>query len=122
MSAQSAKLKKRERRKKAIRKTVCGDAERLRLSVYRSARHIYAQIIDDVSGKTVAAASTLSKELRGKLKSGGSVEAAKKVGKLLSKTAAKKKVTKIAFDRNGYKYHGRVKALSEAAREGGLEF
>lgn len=122
MGTRDIKLQKRERRKKSIRKVVDGTDERPRLSVYRSAANIYAQIIDDTSGNTLVAASTLNKELKGKLKNGGNVEAAKKVGELLSKLAKKKKVTKIAFDRNGYLYHGRVKALADAAREGGLEF
>ncbi|MBE9503348.1 MAG: 50S ribosomal protein L18 [Proteobacteria bacterium] len=122
MGIRDIKLQKRERRKKSIRKVIGGTAERPRLSVYRSATNIYAQIIDDTSGNTLVAVSTLNKELKGKLKNGGNVEAAQKVGELLSKLAKKRKVTKIAFDRNGYLYHGRVKALADAAREGGLEF
>ncbi len=122
MGTRDIKLQKRERRKKSIRKVIGGTAERPRLSVYRSATNIYAQIIDDTSGNTLVAVSTLNKELKGKLKNGGNVEAAQKVGELLSKLAKKRKVTKIAFDRNGYLYHGRVKALADAAREGGLEF
>ena len=122
MGTRDIKLQKRERRKKSIRKVISGTAERPRLSVFRSSTNIYAQIIDDSSGNTLVAASTLNKELKGKLKNGGNVEAAKKVGELISKLAKKKKVTKIAFDRNGYLYHGRVKALADSAREGGLEF
>jgi len=122
LGTSNVKLRKRERRKKSIRKVVSGSSDRPRLSVYRSATNIYAQIIDDASGRTIVAASTLSKELKEKLKNGGNVEAAKKVGELLSRFAKKKKVSRIAFDRNGYLYHGRVKALAEAAREGGLEF
>ncbi len=116
------KLQKRLKRKKSIRKRISGTSGRPRLCVYRSSRHIYAQVIDDTTGSTIAAASTLSKELKGKIDSTGTVDAARKVGELLAKAAKKKKVTKVAFDRNGFLYHGRVKALAEAAREGGLEF
>jgi len=112
----------RERRKLRIRKNVNGTAERLRLSVFRSARHIYAQVIDDTSGKTLAAASTLSKDLEGKLAEDNKVEAAKKVGMLIVKACKDKGITKIVFDRNGYLYHGRVSALAQAARDAGLEF
>ena len=112
----------RERRKLRIRKRVNGTAERPRLSVFRSARHIYAQIIDDASGTTLAAASTLSKELEGQLAEDNKVNAAKKVGKLIAKACKDKGITKIVFDRNGYLYHGRVSALAQAAREAGLEF
>ena len=112
----------RERRKPRIRKNVNGTAERPRLSVFRSARHIYAQVIDDTSGKTLAAASTLSKDLEGKLAEDNKVEAAKKVGTLIAKACKDKGITKIVFDRNGYLYHGRVSALAQAARDAGLEF
>ena len=112
----------RERRKLRIRKKVNGTAERPRLSVFRSARHIYAQVIDDTSGKTLAAASTLSKDLEGKLAEDNKVEAAKKVGTLIAKACKDKGITKIVFDRNGYLYHGRVSALAQAARDAGLEF
>ncbi len=122
MGSKSLKLKKRLKRKKSIRKRISGTSGRPRLCVYRSSRHIYAQVIDDTTGSTIAAASTLSKELKGKIDSTGTVDAARKVGELLAKAAKKKKVTKVAFDRNGFLYHGRVKALAEAAREGGLEF
>lgn len=114
--------RKRIKRKKSIRKSITGTSERPRLSVFRSATNIYAQIIDDSTGSTLAAASTLSKELKGKVKKGGNVEAAAKVGELISSLAKKKKVAKVAFDRNGFLYHGRVKALADAARDGGLEF
>jgi large subunit ribosomal protein L18 len=112
----------RERRKLRIRKNVNGTTERPRLSVFRSARHIYAQVIDDTSGKTLAAASTLSKDLDGQLEEGTKVDAAKKVGKLIAQACKDKGITKIVFDRNGYLYHGRVSALAQAAREAGLEF
>lgn len=95
---------------------------RPRLSVYRSSNHIYAQIIDDAAGHTLVAASTLEKELRGKLKTGGDASAAAEVGKLVAERAKQAGVTDVVFDRGPYIYHGRVKALAEAAREGGLQF
>jgi large subunit ribosomal protein L18 len=110
----------RLRRKKRVRKNVFGTAERPRLSVYRSLQHIYAQLIDDTAGRTLVEASTVSKEVRGSLKYGGNKEAAAKVGTLLAERAKAKGITAAAFDRNGYKYHGRVKALAEAVRKGGL--
>lgn len=116
------KIVGRERRKLRIRKRVNGTSERPRLSVFRSARHIYAQVIDDTSGKTIAAASTLSKDLEGQLAESTKVDAAKKVGQLIAKACKDKGITKIVFDRNGYLYHGRVSALAQAAREAGLEF
>ena len=95
---------------------------RPRLSVFRSSKHIYAQVIDDREGKTLASASSIEKTLRGKLKTGADVEAAKAVGALLADRAVKAGVGTVVFDRGGYIYHGRVKALAEAAREGGLSF
>jgi large subunit ribosomal protein L18 len=95
---------------------------RPRLSVFRSAKHIYAQVIDDEKGVTVAAASTLEKDLRGKLKSGANKEAAGEVGKLVAERAVAAGVERVVFDRGGYIFHGRVKALADAAREGGLTF
>ena len=95
---------------------------RLRLSVFRSGLHIYAQIIDDGVGNTIAAASTIDKSLKASLKSTSNIEAAKAVGKLIAERATAKGVKEVAFDRGGYKYHGRVKALADAAREGGLSF
>jgi large subunit ribosomal protein L18 len=103
----------------AIRKKSDG---RLRLSVYRSSLHIYAQIIDDVKGETIAAASTVDKDLKSKLKTGATVDAAKQVGKLIAERATAKGIKEVVFDRGGYIYHGRVKALADAAREGGLSF
>lgn len=99
-----------------------GGKGRPRLSVYRSGQNIYAQVIRDDEGKTVAAASTLDKDLRGKLKSGANIDAAKAVGELIAKRAQDAGVTEVVFDRGGYLYHGRVRALAEAAREGGLSF
>jgi len=105
-----------------VRKKVEGTPERPRLNVFRSLNHIYAQVIDDTTGNTIAAASTLDSALRGKLKSGGNKEAAKEVGKLIAQKAMDKGVKQVVFDRGGYLYHGRVKELAEAAREAGLEF
>jgi large subunit ribosomal protein L18 len=116
------KIVGRERRKLRIRNKVNGTAERPRLSVFRSARHIYAQVVDDVTGKTLAHASTLSKDLRGMLEQDNKVDAAKKVGALIAKICKSKKIDRVVFDRNGYLYHGRVSALAQAAREAGLEF
>lgn len=101
-----------------IRKKVSGTTERPRLAVFRSVSHIYAQVIDDVTGKTLAAASTLEKDLG--LKSGGNIEAAKTVGKTVAERAIAAGISQVVFDRGGYVYHGRVKALLDATREGGL--
>jgi len=116
------RLSGRLRRKLRVRKKVRGTEERPRLNVYRSLKHMYAQIIVDTRGETLVSASTLSRELRGKLKSTGNVEAAKEVGRLIAKKALEKGIKKVVFDRNGFLYHGRVKAVAEGAREGGLEF
>ena len=105
-----------------IRARLRGDAERPRLAVYRSLAHIYAQVIDDVAGKTLAAASTLDKDLRGSLKTGADTAAAALVGKLVAERASKAGVTEVVFDRGAFIYHGRIKALADAAREGGLTF
>jgi large subunit ribosomal protein L18 len=109
----------RKRVHKRIRRKVAGSTERPRLAVFRSVKHIYAQVIDDAVGHTLAAAS--SNEKNG-VKSGGNVAGAKAVGKLLAQRAQEKGVKSVVFDRGGYLYHGRVKALADAAREGGLEF
>ena len=109
----------RKRVHKRIRRKVAGSTERPRLAVFRSVKHIYAQVIDDAVGHTLAAAS--SNEKNG-IKSGGNVAGAKAVGKLLAERAKEKGVKSVVFDRGGYLYHGRVKALAEAAREGGLIF
>lgn len=101
-----------------IRKKVRGTAERPRLAVYRSVNHIYAQVIDDVSGKTLATASTIEKGIGAK--SGGNVEAAKLVGKAIAERAGRAGISNVVYDRGGYVYHGRVKALIDASREGGL--
>lgn len=110
------------KRKKRVRKKVRGTGERPRLCVFRSARHIYAQIVDDDLGKTLATASTMDKEIRGKIPNTGNIEAAKKVGELIGKRAKTKGIETIVFDRNGFLYHGRVRALAENAREAGLKF
>ena len=96
--------------------------ERLRLSVFRSSKHIYAQVIDDLKGETVASASSLEKEMRTSLKTGADIAAAKAIGKRVAERAVAKGIKDVVFDRGGYLYHGRVKALADAAREGGLSF
>ncbi|WP_028296768.1 50S ribosomal protein L18 [Olivibacter sitiensis] len=113
------KVSRRERIKKGIRKTLHGSTERPRLSVYRSNKGIYAQIIDDVVGKTLVSASSLSKDFSA---SGTKIEQSKAVGKLVAEKAKAAGISKVVFDRNGYLYHGRVKSLAEGAREGGLDF
>lgn len=116
------KREARLRRKKRIRKKIFGTPERPRLSVYRSLNHIYAQIIDDTRGHTLVAASTLDKELRELPGHKGNKEFAKKVGELIAERALKAGITKVVFDRAGYKYHGCIKALADAARQKGLQF
>jgi large subunit ribosomal protein L18 len=117
-----AKLIGRERRKLRIRRRISGTEERPRLSVFRSGRHIYAQVVTDTDGRTLAAASTLSRDLKGTLENDPKADAARKVGALIAKMCLAKNIEKVVFDRNGYLYHGRVKALAEAAREAGLQF
>lgn len=116
------KAKRLQRRKYSIRKHLVGTAERPRLSVYRSEKHIYAQVIDDTVGRTLASAASTDAEVRGDLRHGANIAAAKKVGSAIAAAAKAAGVTKVAFDRNGRMYHGRVKALADAAREGGLQF
>lgn len=116
----SQKQATRFKRKRRIRAKVEGCMERPRFSVFRSNRHIYAQLIDDAKGHTLVAASSLEEELKDKV--GGSLEGAKILGELLAKRALAKKIDKVVFDRSGYLYHGRVKALADAAREAGLKF
>ncbi len=119
-------IESRERDRKArhvrVRKKVSGSPDRPRLNVFRSLKHIYSQIIDDYSGKTIISASSIDKELKGKIKTGSNIEAAKTVGLLVAKRAVDKGIKNVVFDRGGYLYHGRVKALADAAREGGLKF
>ena len=118
----ATQLTGRERRRFRIRKKISGSTERPRLSVYRTATHIYAQVVVDSDGTTVAHASTLSRDLTTTLGEDTKTDAAKKVGALIAKICLEKKIDKVVFDRNGYLYHGRVKALAEAAREAGLKF
>ena len=105
-----------------VRQRVEGTAERPRLAVYRSLGHIYAQVIDDLTGKTLVSASSVDGETKKNLKGGGNIAAAKVIGKTVAERAKAKGVVKVVFDRGGYKYHGRVKALADAAREAGLQF
>ncbi len=112
----------REKRKARIRKKLSGTAERPRLTVYRSLNHVYAQVVDDVAGRTIAFAGTTSKSLRDAVKEDDKTAAAKKVGAAIAKAAMEKGVTQVVFDRNGFDYHGRVAAVAEAAREAGLKF
>ena len=114
------KSHKRQRRKKGLRKRIFGYTGRPRLSVFRSAAHIYAQLIDDLSGRTLASAST--NEKASKAAKGGNCAAAAEVGTRVAKRAVEAGVTEIVFDRNGFRYHGRIKALADAARKGGLKF
>jgi large subunit ribosomal protein L18 len=113
---------RRERAKYRIRKRVSGSVERPRLVVFRSLNHIYAQAVDDASGRTLAAASTLDRELRGGSGKGGNLAGAKAVGASIAKRLVEKGHSEVVFDRGGYVYHGRVKVLAEAARENGLKF
>ncbi len=116
------KIERRERIKKRIRKVVSGTASAPRMTVFRSNKHIYVQLVDDVAQITLAAASTKDKEVAAEVTSLNKVDAAAAVGKLVAKRAVEKGITTVAFDRNGYLYHGRVKSLADAAREGGLNF
>lgn len=112
----------RKRRHRRVRSKISGTAERPRLNVFRSSRHIYAQVIDDEAGRTLTTASTLDPQLRAELGRGGNRDAAKKAGELLARRALDLGIKKVVFDRGGYLYHGRVKALADAARENGLNF
>jgi len=118
MITQTNRNEIRQRIHKRIREKLAGSTERPRLNVYRSLNHIYAQVIDDQKGETLAAVSTLAL----KLKTGGNVAAAKEIGKAIAEKAMAKGIKKVVFDRGGFLYHGRIKALADAAREGGLEF
>ena len=112
----------RQRVHSRIRQKMAGTAERPRLNVYRSLNHIYTQLIDDANGVTIASASSMTPKSEGDRKAGGNVAAAAAVGKLIAERAKEKGITRIVFDRGGYLYHGRIKALADAAREGGLDF
>jgi len=122
MGALSLKKRAHLRRKRRVRKKIYGTEERPRLSVFRSARHIYAQVVVDTNGHTAASASTLDKEVREHPKFKSKVEAANFVGKLVARRAIEKGISKVVFDRNGFLYHGRVQAIATGAREGDLDF
>jgi large subunit ribosomal protein L18 len=122
MIPEISKDKIRRRIHERIRERMQGSAQRPRLNVYRSLNHIYVQLIDDATGKTLASASTTQGRAKGSKKTGGNVASAKEVGKTIAQRAQEKGVKKVVFDRGGYLYHGRIKALAEAAREAGLEF
>ena len=122
MKATELKTKRRMRRKHVIRDRVVGTCERPRLTIFRSLKNLYAQIIDDEKGVTLCEASSRSKDLQKGIPSGGNITAAKAVGAALAERAKAKSIEKVCFDRNGYRYHGRVKALADAAREAGLKF
>ena len=122
MGSTNIRQQARVKRKKRIRKKINGTTQRPRLSVFRSARHIYAQVVDDTAGHTLVAASTMDKEVRSGSKFENKVDAAKFVGKLVGERALGKGIKEVVFDRNGFLYHGRIKSLSEGAREAGLIF
>lgn len=122
MVSTEEKRRARKKRHLRVRKKISGTPERPRLNVYRSLKHIYAQVIDDTSGHTLVSASTLDPSLKGKLAKTGNKEAARLVGELLAEKALSKGIKRVVFDRGGYLYHGRIKALAEGARSRGLEF
>ena len=122
MNASAERRQARVKRQTRVRQKVRGTEERPRLCVFRSAKHIYAQIIEDTTGKTLLSVSTISKDVAGDVKYPGNIEAAKAVGTAIAKKALDKKIKQVVFDRNGFLYHGRVKALADAAREAGLSF
>lgn len=122
MEKNKAKAQRLQRRKWSIRKTLIGTAERPRLSVFRSDKHISVQIIDDYEGKTLVSVSSQQKDVRGDAPNGGNIAIAKIVGTKAAEKAKAAGITAVAFDRNGRRYHGRIKALADAAREGGLQF
>ena len=122
MGNTAPRLKARLKRKKRIRKNIFGNQDRPRLSVFRSSKHIYAQIVDDTSGTTLVSASTLDNEFKEQKVEGKKVEIAKTVGNLIGKRALDQGIKKVVLDRNGFLYHGRIKSLSDGAREAGLNF
>lgn len=122
MTQMNAREMARQKRKTRVRKRIFGTEQRPRLSVFRSAKHIYAQLVVDATGSTLLTASTLSPEIRGEITGLKKSEAAKKVGELLGRKAVERDIRRVVFDRNGFLYHGRVKALADGARESGLEF
>jgi len=122
MNHQKAKHKRQLRRRNHVRRSIVGTSERPRLTVFRSSKHIYAQLIDDLNGVTLASASSLVSDVKKDLPYGGNVKAAATVGKKIAEVAKERGIAKAAFDRGHYRYHGRIKALADAAREGGLKF
>jgi len=122
MSKQASKIDQHERRAKRVRGSIRGNPERPRLSVFRSAKHIYVQVVDDESGRTLAAASTLVGEIKSAIGEATKSDAARKVGEAVARACLAKGVTKVVFDRGGYRYHGRISALADAARKAGLQF
>ncbi|MBO4912917.1 MULTISPECIES: 50S ribosomal protein L18 [Butyrivibrio] len=122
MVSKESRQKIRAKKHMKIRNRFSGTAERPRLAVFRSNSHVYAQVIDDVAGKTIVSASTLEKDIKAELKNTDDIEAATKVGDIVAKRALEKGIKAVVFDRGGYIYHGKVKALADAAREAGLEF
>jgi large subunit ribosomal protein L18 len=122
MNHQKAKKKQQQRRAHHVRNKIFGTAERPRLSVFRSSKHIYAQLIDDSQGVTLAAASSCGKDAKAKIPYGGNIKAATAVGQVIAEAAKSRGINKVAFDRGHYRYHGRIKALADAARQGGLQF
>ncbi len=122
MSVAQERRQARKKRQARVRQKVRGTADHPRLCIFRSAKHIYAQIIEDTTGKTLVAVSSISKDVAGGLTCGGNVEAAKAVGAAIARKALEQDIKKVVFDRNGFLYHGRIKALADAARENGLAF
>ena len=122
MTKKNLKEIARKRRHRRVRKKISGTKERPRLNVFRSLKHIYAQLVDDTKGHVLASVSTLSPDIRNRIKSGKNIEAAKLVGKAIAEKAKNLGIEKVVFDKSGYKYHGRIKALADAARENGLIF
>jgi large subunit ribosomal protein L18 len=122
MDAQKLKHHRQLRRRHHVRKGIIGTGERPRLNVFRSSKHIYAQLINDLDGVTLAAVSTLAKDIKAGASYGGNKKAAEVIGQKLAEAAKAKGISKVAFDRGHYRYHGRVKALADAARKGGLQF
>ena len=122
MVSKESRQKIREKKHMKIRNRFSGTAERPRLAVFRSNNHVYAQVIDDVAGKTLVSASTLEKDIKAELKNTDDIDAASKIGDVVAKRAIEKGIKAVVFDRGGYIYHGKVKALADAAREAGLEF
>ena len=122
MDSQKIKHHRQQRRRMHVRKNIVGTAERPRLSVFRSSKHIYVQLIDDLNGAILGSASTVTKEVRASLPYGGNIKAAKVVGQKIAELAKTRGIGKVAFDRGHYRYHGRIKALADAAREAGLQF